>query len=208
VLLGAGSWFVEGCLLAASSMVALALVLPGCMRMMLRVRELASGGWEAWTGGCEEMLLCPCLVRRAMRCVARVKRQVFGGCRGACVGCVLLFFRCVLSTTRFKDAETNFRGQAGAFYTVVHPVFLCNEATDPAQHCKVETVWFALQHKDKQWMAYVQECRKFKFHMVSFLDHKDLLNYLKGPSSSSCCETLCCLPRSARLRVACCVVSF
>jgi parafibromin len=65
-----------------------------------------------------------------------------------------------------KDTETNFKGQNG-------------------KHYKLEDVWFMLQHREKQWLQYMKECNTFKFQIVSFLDHKELLNYLTGKIDKS-----------------------
>ena len=65
-----------------------------------------------------------------------------------------------------KDTETNFKGQNG-------------------KHYRLEDVWFMLQHREKPWLQYVKECNAFKFQIVSFLDHKDLLSYLTGKTDTS-----------------------
>lgn len=65
-----------------------------------------------------------------------------------------------------KDQETNFKGQNEKYY-------------------KLEDVWFMLQHRDKQWTNYMKECQNMKFNLISFLDHKELLNYLTGKIDQS-----------------------
>ena len=60
-----------------------------------------------------------------------------------------------------KDTDTNFRGQNGVLY-------------------KLQDIWFLLAHRDTPWLNYVKKCNEFKFGIVSFLDHKDILQYLTG----------------------------
>ncbi len=42
-----------------------------------------------------------------------------------------------------------------------------------------------LAHREKPWLQYVKECNQFRFGIVSFLDHKDMLAYLTGKSETS-----------------------
>ena len=62
--------------------------------------------------------------------------------------------------------ETNFRGQNGVAY-------------------KLQDVWFMLAHREKAWLNYVKECNQYRFAIVSFMDHKDMLAYIKGTSETS-----------------------
>ncbi len=42
-----------------------------------------------------------------------------------------------------------------------------------------------LAHREKPWLQYVKECNQFRFGIVSFLDHKDMLAFLTGKSDTS-----------------------
>ncbi len=81
-----------------------------------------------------------------------------------------------------KDLATNFISMNGSGY-------------------KLQDVWFLVAHRDKPWLKYVagkkcyclplllicssfllryQECNKFKFGIVSFMDHKEISEFFNG----------------------------